>query len=264
MAEPEHTFNRAYEMAAAATAKLHQPPTHFYTICFSLGPAESNMYPYLAMLQLRALQKTRCLKEGDDYSIVCDAATAEVFKKMPMLSGVRLLVVPTPPALKEGMMLKYIFPSLVNLEDHVAVYLDLDILPIKQTEFNVPPDTLATLPEGKATDSNYCGTRPLDLPHGLSAGFFVYRFGPRVKTLFRQILLAVETSKEQHYTLDQPHFNHAIAVQRATVGYMPPQCVSYNGHGSGPHTHFINLCGDPGDGPLHFRKALEIFIRVFS
>lgn len=241
------------------------PATLFYSILFSLGPAESNQYVYLVQLQVRALQKLGMLGPGNRYICLADAECAQLLRQSNFLrETIQIELVPKPRSLVDGMALKYLFPFSYPVNGETCVYLDLDVLPMAPTEIHAPDDTLLVLPEGPATDTNYCGSAPLDLPFGVTGGFFAYRAGPRLEALFRELISILHTSEEKHYTLDQPHFNHLVSRHREMVGFIRPDIMSFNGHTNQKTARFYNLCGDPGDGPLHFRKVLEIFLRRFS
>ena len=237
--------------------------TIFYSILFSLDEAKKNLYSYLPFFQYKALKMTGNLRPGDTYAVVCDEASARFLRRATSLADVKLLVSPTPRSLAEGMALKYIFPGLYDCSGQPVVYLDLDILPLGQLDFHVPDDSLLVVPEGAPTDSNYCGDQPLGLSVGLSAGFFAYRDGPRVRELFTRILAQLSSRKQPYYTLDQPFFNHEIAAVPGLAVGLPPTLVSFNGHNNRGVARLINLAGEPGDGPLHFQKVVEFFLSAF-
>jgi hypothetical protein len=238
--------------------------TIFYSIAFSLKEPKDNLYCYLPMFQYAALKRTQALKGGDTYALVCDPESALFLRRSHVLQGAKIIVAPKPRSMIEGMALKYILPGLLDLSGQAAVYMDLDILPLGPIDFNVPLDSLLVLPEGAATDSNYAGDDALALSVGLSAGFFAYRDGPRVRSLFARILSRLGSRQPPYYTLDQPFFNHCIAAgpKGLAIG-LPPTLVSFNGHNNRETARLVNLCGDPGDGPLHFQKVVEFFLSTF-
>ena len=236
--------------------------TIYYSVLFSLEEPKKNLYSYLPFFQYKALQQTGNLKAGDAYVVICDPDTALFLRRAPTLQGIKILVAPKPRSLLEGMAIKYILPGLIDIKGQTVVYLDLDILPLGPIDFHVPEDSLLVYPEGAATDSNYCGNKRLPLAAGCSAGFFAYRDGPRVKAFFTSILQAMSNSQEKFYTLDQPHFNHALVGRDFAVA-MPHSVVSFNGHTNRDTARLVNLCGDPGDGPLHFQKVVEFFLSTF-
>jgi len=238
--------------------------TIFYSVLFSLGDPKTNLYCYLPAIQKRALEATGNLKGGSTYALICDESSAAYLRQFHLLRGVKIFPVPRPRTVLEGMSLKYILPGLLDLKDETVVYLDLDILPLRNVAFtNVSPDSLVVLPEGKATESNYCGDTPLHTPIGLSAGLFIYRDGPTVRAFFKRMLQAISTCQKNFYTLDQPYFNHFLEDINSSIRLMPQGAVSFNGHGDLKNAAFVNLCGDPGDGPLHFQKVLEFFLSAF-
>lgn len=238
--------------------------TIFYSIVFSLKEPKDNLYSYLPFFQLAALRNTKTLKEGDTYALICDAETALFLRRAPTLRDAKILVAPKPRSMLDGMALKYILPGLMDLSGQAAVYMDLDILPLSPVDFQVPNDSILVLPEGPPTDSNYCGDFHLSLSAGLSAGFFAFRDGLRVRTLFKRILQRLGQTVKPYYTLDQPYFNDEISKISGLAIAMPPSVMSFNGHTHRGVARLINFCGDPGDGPLHFQKIIEFFLSSFS
>ena len=238
--------------------------TVFYTILFSLGSPKTNQYIDCFLLQRRALISTGMLKHTDRYYVLADAASAKVLTELPGLERVRVVVVPTPQSLKGGMMMKYLMPFVCELRDESVVYLDLDVLPVKPALFNLEPETFYAYPEGGVSDPNYSGGRPLDLPAGCSGGFFAYRGGPKIEELFKTILNEIAAEKEEFYTLDQPTYNHVLSRHRDLVKFLPHEMVSFNGNTNRDKAIFWNMCGDPGDGPFHFRKMLGVYLALFS
>ena len=235
----------------------------YYSILFSLHGPKTNLYTYLPTIQKRALEITGNLKEGSTYALICDGASAAYLRQFPSLASVQILVAPTPKRIQDGMSMRYLLPFLTDLSGQTAVYIDLDMLPLKQVAFDVADDSILVLPEGHPTDTNYCGNHPLRLPVGVTSGFFAFRDGPRIRKLFQTIVFAISSSKEDYYTVDQPHFNHALAAA-PNVDFMDATLVSFNGHTNQGVASWINLCGDPGDGPLHFQKVLEFFSSAYT
>jgi hypothetical protein len=238
--------------------------TLFYTILFSLGDAKANQYVNCLQLQRAALVRTGMLKHTDRYYVLADAASAKVLSETPGLDRVRVIVVPTPSSLKGGMMMKYLFPFVCELRDESVVYLDLDVFPVRPALFNLEPETFYAYPEGGVSDKNYSGGRSLDLPAGCSGGFFAYRTGPRIEALFKTILTEIADEQEEFYTLDQPTYNHVLSRHKDIVKFLPHEMVSFNGNTNADRAIFWNMCGDPGDGPFHFRKMLGVYLSLFS
>lgn len=237
--------------------------TIFYSIVFSLKEPKDNLYCYLPFFQLAALRRTKTLKEGDAYALICDPESALFLRRAPTLRDAKILVAPKPRSMLEGMALKYILPGLLDLSGQAAVYMDLDILPLTPIDFQVPNDSILVLPEGAPTDSNYCGDFRLPLSAGLSAGFFAFRDGLRVRALFTRVISRFKERVTPYYTLDQPYFNHEVSKIAGLAVPMPPSIMSFNGHTNRGTARLINMCGDPGDGPLHFQKIVEFFLSSF-
>jgi len=245
--------------------------TLFYTILFSVGDPKQNLYCHMLSLQLAALRRTKTLKGVDDFVVIADPATAAHLRSTStVLEGVKLLEAPYKPScLLEGVVFKFLLPKLMDVGDRLCVYLDLDMLAVKQTNYpdeTLIKDVLCVYPEGPPHDSNYKGLDPLPLAAGLSSGYFFFRYGPRVDALFGTIFQLLDAQKgkgQSFYTLEQPAFNHAVAAHQSCCRYLDPKTVSFNGNTNQATAHYWNCCGDPGDGPFHFTKMLNTFLRLF-
>ena len=239
--------------------------TLFYTILFSLGEPKQNLYCHMLTLQLAALKATKTLKEEDEFYILADADTADYLNRVGVPQPAKLIRLPYKPTrLLEGVCFKFLFPKQVQTNGRVCVYLDLDMLAVRECRFDCAPDTLQVYPEGLPSDTNYKGNTPfINLKSGLSSGFFIYRYGPQVEALFADIFRRLDAEKEEFYTLEQPHYNHAVDSHLACVRFLDHRAVSFNGNNNQQTACFYNLCGDPGDGPFHFQKMLAFFVRRF-
>lgn len=270
------SFETAEEAARRHEATRQVPHTTdnptmghaFYSILFSLDTAKTNLYIECLQLQLRALLRTKMLRDSDRYMLVCDKESAEeVLKTVSLPKQFKMIVAPKPKSLYEGMRLKYLFPFFVQPPLHpneVAVYMDLDILPRKNGNFfAVPRDTICLFPEGDPIRPDYCGDLALQLPVGVTAGFFAYRHGHRVTAFFNELLKILETGRSDFYTLDQPHFNHLLA-RINFKSFFDPKTISFNGHGHVSEATLVNFAGEPGDGAFHLRKMLRFFLTAFS
>jgi hypothetical protein len=156
------------------------------------------------------------------------------------------------------MRLKYTLYQLMDLTNQTVLYLDTDFLCVKKFAITVPHDTLVVYPEGDPASDNYCGDKKLPLSAGCSAGFFAYHFGPSIKLFFETLLSNLVESSKVYYCLDQPYFNHLIP-STPHIGFNH-NMISFNGHNNRDTAIFYNLCGDPGDGPLHFGKMLQFYL----
>lgn len=239
-------------------------PTLFYSILFSLDDAKKNLYSYLPFFQYYSLRATGTLKEEDSYALICDESSAAVLREsLGLYPRVQLLIAPKPATLLEGMALKYILHALTDISGKTCVYMDLDLLAIRPVKIDALDNKILALPEGPPTSNNYCGDSPLSLPVGFSAGFFIYRDSPAIRSFFKEMLKRIANCKKNFYALDQPHYNHLLAERRELIHPMNQTLVSFNGHNNKDTAGFVNLCGDPGDGPLHFQKVLQFFLSSF-
>ena len=230
------------------------------SVVFSLGEPKDNLYINMFLLCFFSLRKKGVFNPATDtYYLTCDGATAQyIEEKLLLLRGIKLLVVPKPKDCYEGMKLKYVLPYLIQVDDTV-LYVDVDMFALKGFRVGVEKDTIVVLPEGRPTDSNYCGDLKLSLPYGFTAGFFAYRWGEKVKNFFSSILASMDRATSRHYTLDQPWFNkHLEEIQ---LKILPPGLVSGNGHGDVQQAFFVNCCGEPGDGSFHWVKMLQLYLQ---
>lgn len=234
---------------------------YFYTICFSLGDPKSNCYLYMLMMMVHTLTLTGTFKPiSDKFFVITDEATGCVINKLSILNSVEVVPVPRCKDVYEMMKWKYRLHNYIDLSGQDTLYLDVDMLGLKPLRFTLPEDTFLVAPEGQATDKNYCAAGPLRLPWGVSAGIFGYRFGPKVRQVFEHVLQRMEADPERYYTLDQPHFN--IAFPHTKFLTVPAGGISFNGHGDLSKAFLMNLAGEPGDGPFHYLKMLEMYMRI--
>jgi len=234
---------------------------YFYTLCFSLGDPKSNCYLYMLMMMVHTLTVMGTFKPSEDkFFVITDEATGAVINKLGILRDVEVVPAPKPKTVYDMMKWKYMLPRYIDCYNQTVLYLDVDFLALKPFRPVLPADTMAVAVEGSATDSNYCAAGKLQAPWGVTAGFFGYNFGPTVKKVFDHILQRMDADPERYYTLDQPHFN--IAYTHAKFQTIPQHMISFNGHGGLQTAFFINLAGEPGDGPFHYLKMLEIYMRL--
>ena len=126
-----------------------------------------------------------------------------------------------------------------------------------------PLGKFAVYPEGDKTDSNYCPPgQVLDIPFGVSAGFFGYNVGKDVRKVFADVLDMIKYYKGSLYTIEQPFFNKCLTPKMC--GALERPVVSFNGNNHLDKAFWLNLAGDPGDGNFHFVKQLEFFTAIYA
>lgn len=242
----------------------------YHSCVFSLSAqqlAQKNEYIYMLMMLYSTLKRVSSIAEGDIYYLMADEDTAEVIKGIPCLSDLNIILMPKPKTLLEGMAWRYQLHRHIDLVGKSVMYLDVDMLNIKQIRIEIPADledVMIVYPEGLNTDTNYTGSggslATLAIPMGVSSGFFIYKCGAKVIQFLEEVYHKIRTHTEIYYTLDQPHFNKTIEGKDFCM-YMDHATVLFNGHGERKdNTLFINCCGCPGDGAFHFRKMLEILL----
>ena len=235
----------------------------FYSCVFSLENATKNEYVYMLMLLYASLKKTQTLETGDMYYLMADPETADVVRGVSCLSEIVIITMPKPATMLEGMSWRYQFHRQTDVMFQKVCYLDVDMLCLKKFKLDIQDkDLLCVYPEGAVTDANYCGSKPLKGQVGVSSTMFAYSLGEKTLQLLESILHKIRTDPQENYTLDQPYLNHGIEEDIAPVALLPNNIISFNGHNNLPEAYFLNCCGCPGDGAFHFRKMLEIFVKV--
>ena len=236
----------------------------FHSCVFSLDSAQKNEYIYMLMVLYSTLKRNSSIAKGDIYYLMADEDTAEVIKGIPCLSDLNIIPMPKPKTLLEGMAWRYQLHRNIDLVGESVIYLDVDMLNIKQIRIEIPTDLedlIIVYPEGSNTDTNYTGSGgSLAMPMGVSSGFFIYKCGSKVIQFMEEVYHKIRTDPKVYYTLDQPHFNKTIEGKDFCM-YMDKATMLFNGHGERKdNTMFINCCGCPGDGAFHFRKVLEFLL----
>jgi hypothetical protein len=241
----------------------------FFTVLFTLegrNPAE-NQYVYMLLLLLKTLVRAGTyLPAEDSLYIMADVDTARIIHELEIdfLDKKQIIAIPRPKTLLEGASHRYTFFKRIYEPDQVTMYLDLDMVCCRQFRPELPPDTLAVLPEGDSQDSNYCGTNgwaTLDHP-GLSSGFWFVRIGPKTMALMERILALISEHPGNFYTLEQPHFNAAITKEWPVV-FLKRDIVSFNASEEDiSAASFVNLAGEPGNGAGHFLRMLNCFLSM--
>lgn len=231
----------------------------FYSCVFSLGDAKKNEYIYMLMMLYSSLKKTKTLVSEDLFYLMADAQTAEVVREVPELSNIIILILDKPQTILEGMSWRYQLHHYVQIKHQDCCYLDVDMLCIKQFKLQIPlTNSILVYPEGSSSDNNYSGNlKPLKGILGYSSTIFAYNLGENIVHLFERIIYDIKYKPENHYTLDQPYFNHALQAIDALIARFPQTLLSFNGHNNLDEACFINYAGCPGDGAFHFLKGLQ-------
>jgi hypothetical protein len=239
----------------------------FHSIVFSLGDPQKNEYIYMFLLLLKSLLKTGTFRPQEDtYYCMADAETIKVAKEIPQFAYIKWIEIPKPTDCYEGMTYKYRLFEFVETSKDVVMYIDVDMLALKCSRLVIPPDRIYVCAEGSKWDTNYRGDESCILPYdaGFTAGYFVYSWGERVEATFGEILHRMVTADCRYYTLDQVWFNRTLDHRPGCASFLPGTFISFNGHTNKITAHFLNLAGCVGDGPFHFRKALSMYLEIFT
>ena len=234
--------------------------TIFYSVLFSLDDPKKNEYIYCAMIMLNSLIKTGTLGPTDKFYLMVDFETAQVINKIPLFLKAELIFVPKPKTILEGMTYRYQLHKYLPIINKDCVYLDCDMICIKKSSFTIASNHIMVFPEGNANDSNYCGDNTLNNMWGFTSGFFAFNGVTTVFDFFDTLVDTIKSSTKIYYTLDQPYFNFHLDKYDFLVEIMPHNIVSFNGHTHKETAHFVNFCGDPGDGAFHFQKMLSMIL----
>lgn len=231
----------------------------WYSCIFNL--TDSKDYLYMLMILVSSMLRTKSLQEKDTYYLVCDPETASLVKTSPLLKRLTLIEREKPKSVLEGCKWRYELHKHADVFDKTCCYLDVDMICIKTTHLaELQENQMIVYPEGKSTDSNYCGDMFLKCPVGFTSAFFAYKVGFDVLAILEDISYKIEQGHERvYYTLDQPYFNKALEDKTNLLTF-PNHLLSFNGHTNMPEAHFINCCGEPGNGAFHFVKMLNMIL----
>ena len=234
--------------------------TIFYSVLFSLDDPKKNEYVYCAMIMFASLIKSGTLGPKDKFYLMVDKDTAHVINKIPLFLKAELILVPKPTSILEGMTYRYTLHRHIPIINKDCVYIDCDMICIKKTSFTISANHIMVYPEGNANDSNYCGDSTLKNMYGFTSGFFAYNAVSTLFDFFETLVDKILSSNKAYYSLDQPFFNFHLEKFPYLVETMPHNIVSFNGHNHKESAHFVNCCGDPGDGAFHFQKMLQMIL----
>lgn len=238
----------------------NRTPIVWYYNCFSVSEPESNPYINCLVLSIKSLIKSQTYQQGDKILILTDPGSAKVLSGFNCLGGAVVAVCDQPESVFAGVLNRYLILQKVKLPDGArCVYLDCDLLFIRKWEPRFTKAWMA-VPEGKPTDGNYCGDYMLDkMPAGCSSTLFGFIVSAEAKAILETTYINASRRGKSFYTLDQPYYNQVLNLRIASWDYFPSDLLSFNGHTNKETAVILNLCGDPGDGPLHFRKMLDCF-----
>ena len=235
--------------------------TIWYSVVFSLD--NSKHYVYMLMMLVASMVKTKSLQEKDTFYVLCDRKTSFLINSVPnLIKHITLIIKDDPKSVLEGCKWRYELHKHVNVFDKTCCYIDVDMLCIKTTHIaDLEENQIVVFPEGDSKDSNYSGDMPIKTPIGFTSGFFAYRVGFDVLAILEDISYKIEQNynrPQPYYTLDQPYFNKALEDKQILL--FPSNIISFNGNNNMPEAHFINFCGDPGDGNTHLLKMINAII----
>jgi hypothetical protein len=255
-----------------------------YTNLFTVegqDPAQ-NRYVDMFWIWLRYVQKYGYLQAEDTVVVLMDTETAAFVQKtydlLPLQIQFTVCTYPPPKTVLEGILQRYtLYQKLSIKPEDTVMHLDVDILCIQNpTQFFIPENTFYVVPEGDITDSLYLGDLLTDedrtiinskeYTYGLTAGLF---FGRNCESIFTAILKIASLDTVSHYSLDQPAFNRVLfdclhwnCFPTVSVKVVNPCIVRTNEvkRDCDDKVVFLNMCGEPGNGPLHWIKMFAALL----
>jgi len=254
-----------------------------YTLLFTLvgrNPKE-NKYIDMFFIWLTYVIRNGGLTEKDKVVILIDSPTLDYLNTFSTLSDLidhsifefELHLIQEPHTLLQGISERYNFAAATAEAHHdTNFFLDLDILVMRDINFNLLDNTILVMPEGSLADMNY-GGHLLDLKDapptpGFSAGWFAFTKGEGVSKFFKHILIDCQNHEDKHfYTVDQPYFNKHVYLNMTESlvnivienGLIMPNNI-YTIDSS---VKFVNYCGEPGDDYFHIQKLLNMLCNQF-
>lgn len=247
-------------IVASQFKRERRAPIVWYYNCFSVGYPENNLYVNCLILSVKSLLRSGTYQNGDKLIIITDPGTAKILAQFNSIRGATLAVLETPPDVFHGALNRYAILQKIKIPDGTrCIYLDCDLLFIKTWRPTFTKHWMAS-PEGKPGDSNYCGDYTLDrMEAGCSSTLFGFIVSEEARKILDATFYNAKRRGESFYTLDQPYYNQVLNCRRAIWDYFAGDLISFNGHNNKETACILNLCGDPGDGALHFRKVLDCY-----
>lgn len=232
---------------------------YFYSILFG-----DIRYVYMAMMMLKSLESV----PAEGHILIISQDLVNVIENLNFFGDprFRIIVVPTPQGVYEGMRIRYILPEIFDCRGKDFTYIDCDMLYVREYTIAIPADSFLVYNEGPIEAWGYSGSDNfmtiLPGQKGLTSGFFMFNYGPKVAATFKSILESMDAGPK-YYTLDQPHFNKALYSEGVRIEFLPDTFICDNMHSSLETCSFVNFCGEPGNGDRHFRKMFDIFTTGF-
>jgi len=232
---------------------------YFYSILFG-----DIRYVNMAMMMLKSLEAV----PAEGHILIVSQDLVKVIESLNFFGDprFRIIVIPPPQDVYDGMRYKYILPEIFDCVGKDFTYIDCDMLFVREYSVTIPTDSFLVYHEGSAEGWGYSGNNTFMTvspgQKGLTAGFFMFNYGPRVAATFQSILASMNY-RPKFYTLDQPHFNKTLYSDGSHIEFLPDTFICDNMHSAIDTCSFVNFCGDPGNGDSHFHKMFDIFATGF-
>jgi len=259
---------------------MPSPSLCLSTILFTLEAKEpkENEYTTMFLLWLTRLIRSAYLNESDALYLYIDTRTMSYLNRETIFPDLRAAVqcpvkvfgVPPPKTILEGMQWKF---SAQDYSQDYYMYCDLDVYimaPIRPLLERLEPETLYIEAEGTIHHDNYGADNPPEFKHvfppdtpGFSSGKFLMTSRALRDKLFQKVL-SLWKEGAKYYCVEQPFVNRAILEMYTEIEvdtgpfktpYLMKQRADFNAD-----TAFIDLAGEPGNGPLHLEKMLNIYM----
>ena len=248
------------------------------SLLFTLESVEvgSNGYVAIFLMYLASLVKSGGLTSADCFTLLIDKRTLDfinesifgaIFQRLPCEK--RIIHFDAPKTMLEGMVRKYTDFEYTQ-DDYM--YLDIDTFVVQDIHRllkDMPSNTIRIRMEGLLKDDNYGASMPRDYDFGTELGYSAGTFACGSKAILTKFFNSVRgcIRDDIHYCVEQPYFNQSISLSKKYLNYdtFDNSMISFNGHKYiKGYSVIIDCAGEPGNGKIHFQKAMNVFSLIHS
>lgn len=271
-----------------------------YTSVFTIEGLEpkDNRYIEILPIWLSFIIKNGDLDgEKDQIGIIIDEITLDyvnnnqtfnvILKNLHQKNNFKFFLVKQPKNISEGMTNRFKI-----LKNSFSVYMDIDCLVLKPIRESFPdvveedticyakkdnikyPNFMYITSEGSLLGSNY-GLHTVEKNEitekmtGFTSGLFAFSPCLEVCKFFESVTESTISADPPLYAYDQPHFIKEV-IDRL-IGKKSDNIIFFSNAGkigfndlfNFSKYNFLNLAGEPGNGELHYMKALITLCHIF-
>ena len=251
-----------------------------YTLLFTIKGSNPDENKYVDMLSIwlayvnrnSGLQKVIIIMD----TVTLDSIFLQELGRLYPNLVIEVQSMPQPQNISEGMACRF---TLQNNDNNTYMYMDLDMLILKDladftNDLPSSPNNLIIFPEGKMIHPMYSEdlidkSRIPEGFCGFTSGFFIFTPGEEVYRMFNNIIVGIINNKKPYYTYDQPFFNAEVfnkihsSVPNVNIKILSSEICANNSFNIKDEL-FINFCGDPAEGNIHFNKLLMFMCYDFA